>query len=243
MVSNTFKAEAVIFDKDGTLMAFDAFWVSLSYVALKDLLQQLRQNESLIEEIMEGFGVRDGVADIDGVLCKGTFQQMSQIVQEVLLRHGCTVSYEVIERMVLDAYGRNAPEAEVNPTCPNLRTVLETLKKRNKRIALVTTDNTENSIMCLDKLGILDLFDKLYTDDGKLPVKPLPDNAFDFCACTGLSLDQVVMVGDTMTDVQFARNARIRVIGVANNPESRALLAEHADLVLHDVSELLGILE
>ena len=47
-------------------MAFDAFWVSLSYVALKDILQQLRQSESLTEEIMEGFGVRDGVADIDG---------------------------------------------------------------------------------------------------------------------------------------------------------------------------------
>ena len=240
---HTIKADAVIFDKDGTLIDFDAFWVSLSYLALKDILGQLHQSETLAEEIMEAFGVHDGVTDINGILCKGTYQQMAQIVQDILLRHGCTVSCEAMERMVLESYNRNAPAGEVRPTCPNLRKVLETLKKQGKRIALVTTDNTEISVMCLEKLGILDLFDKLYTDDGKLPVKPHPSNAFDFCAYTGLTKEQVVMVGDTMTDVRFARNAGIQAIGVARRPENRALLAAHADAVIGDMSELLEILE
>ena len=241
--NNTIKAEAIIFDKDGTLIDFDAFWVSLSRVALQDILQQLHQDEALTDEILEAFGVHDGVTDINGVLCKGTYKQMSQIVQAVLLRSGCAVSDEIIEKMVLDAYSRNAPMGEVRPTCPNLRSVLETLKNLNKKIALVTTDNTEISVLCLEKLGILDLFDKIYTDDGKLPVKPHPDNAFDFCAYTGLTQEQVVMVGDTITDVRFARNAGIRVIGVAKCPQSKALLAEHADAVMDDVSGLLELLE
>ena len=33
--------EAIIFDKDGTLMSFDAFWVSLSVKALEDVLGEL----------------------------------------------------------------------------------------------------------------------------------------------------------------------------------------------------------
>ena len=237
------QADAIIFDKDGTLIDFDAFWVSLSRVALNDILQQLQQDEALTEEILEAFGVHDGVTDINGVLCKGTYKQMSQIVRNILLRHGCEISDETIEQMVLDAYNRNAYAGEVKPTCPNLCEVLETLKKQNKKIALVTTDNLQISVLCLQKLGVLDFFDKLYTDDGELPVKPQPDNAFDFCARTGLGREQVIMVGDTMTDVRFARNAGIRVIGVAKRPESRALLAEHADAVLCDVSGLLEILE
>lgn len=243
MRTDAIRAEAIIFDKDGTLIDFDAFWVSLSRVAVNDILKQLGQTEALTEEILEAFGVHDGVTDINGVLCKGTYKQMSQIVQGILLDHGCSVSDDTIEKLVLDAYNRNAQVGEVKPTCPNLCEVLQTLKSRNKRIALVTTDNMQLSVLCLEKLGVLDLFDKLYTDDGVLPVKPNPDNAFDFCAYTGLNREQVVMVGDTMTDVRFARNAGIRVIGVAKHPENRALLAEQADAVVHDVSGLLEILE
>lgn len=242
-MNNKIAADAIIFDKDGTLIDFDAFWVSLSRVALKAILQQLHQEESLVEEILVAFGVRDGVTDINGVLCKGTYKQMSQIVRDILLCHGCAVSDDAIERMVLDAYSAFAHVGDVQPTCPDLRTVLETLKARGKKIALVTTDNWEITRLCLEKLGILALFDKVYTDDGILPVKPQPDNAFDFCACTGLSQDRVVMVGDTMTDVRFARNAGIHVIGVARCQEACAVLAGQADAVISQLSQLPEILE
>lgn len=241
-MSNPITAEAIIFDKDGTLIDFDAFWVSLSRVALGAILRELHQDEALIEEILTAFGVRDGVTDINGVLCKGTYQQMAQIVQEILWRHGCTVSDKVIEKMVLEAYNRHAHVGTVKPTCPNLREVLETLKSSGKKLALVTTDNPEISILCLEKLGVLDLFDKLYTDDGLLPVKPQPDNAFDFCSYTGLAKEQVLMVGDTMTDVRFARNAGIRVVGVARCEAARQVLNGQADAVISDLSELLRLL-
>lgn len=239
---NRITAKAIIFDKDGTLIDFDAFWVSLSRVALGAILAELHQDESCIEEILTDFGVRDGITDINGILCKGTYKQMSQIVQNILLRHGCSVSDEVIEKMVLDAYSRHAHVGTVKPTCPNLREVLETLKAGGRKLALVTTDNTEISVLCLEKLGVLDLFDKLYTDDGVLPVKPQPDNAFDFCSRTGLSQDQVLMVGDTMTDVRFARNAGIRVVGVARCEAARQVLDGQADAVISDLSQLLDIL-
>ena len=81
-----------------------------------------------------------------------------------------------------------------------------------------------------------------YTDDGLLPVKPQPDNAFDFCAYTGLPLQQVLMVGDTMTDVRFARNAGIRVVGLARCNAARQVLTGQADEVISDLSELPDIL-
>ena len=84
----------IIFDKDGTLMSFDAFWVSLSVKALEDVLGRLGMEPGLVDEILEAFGVHDGVTDINGVLCKGTYAEMGEIVYEILSAHGCDADRE-----------------------------------------------------------------------------------------------------------------------------------------------------
>ena len=70
------RVDGIIFDKDGTLMSFDAFWVSLSVKALEDVLGELGMDHGLLPEILTAFGVRDGVTDINGVRCKGTYAEM-----------------------------------------------------------------------------------------------------------------------------------------------------------------------
>ena len=53
----------------------------------------------------------------------------------------------------------------------------------------------------------------------------------------------VVMVGDTMTDVRFAKNAGITAISLAPTPEKKAWLAPHADIVIDAISELTELLK
>ena len=48
------------------------------------------ESESLLSEILEAFGVHNGVTDIDGVLCKGTYEEMGEIVYNVLYKNGHT---------------------------------------------------------------------------------------------------------------------------------------------------------
>jgi len=244
MTHNTkIQSDAVLFDKDGTLIDFDAFWVGLSQAALQEILKQLGQSDSLVDALLESFGVHNSVADPEGVLCKGTYREMAEIFADILGTRGCEVSADALEKLVLDAYNSNAHKGDVKPTCQNLRTVLETLKNRGKKIALVTTDNQEISTLCLNKLGVLDLFDYLYTDDGTFPAKPNPQCAIAFCNAEGLDANRVVMVGDTMTDIAFARNAGLIAIGVANQEKTRALLTPCADAMIGDLWELLEILE
>ena len=61
-------ADAVIFDKDGTLIDFDAFWVSVSVKAIGMLLERLNMDVSITDEVLLAFGVKDGVTGIEGVL-------------------------------------------------------------------------------------------------------------------------------------------------------------------------------
>lgn len=237
------RVDGIIFDKDGTLMSFDAFWVSLSVKALEDVLGRLGMEPGLVDEILEAFGVHDGVTDINGVLCKGTYAEMGEIVYEILFAHGCDADREDVVRAVEAAYSRNAAAGDVKPTCPDLAEALAELKARGLRLAVVTTDNEPITRHCLAGLGVLQYFDVIFTDDGHTPTKPDPFCAGEFCRLYGLDKERVVMVGDTMTDVRFAKNAGITAISLAPTPEKKALLAPHTDVIIEAISELTEIVK
>jgi phosphoglycolate phosphatase len=235
---DTMRVDGIIFDKDGTLMSFDAFWVSLSVKALEDVLGELGMDHGLLPEILTAFGVRDGVTDINGVLCKGTYAEMGEIVFDILAAHGCTALQGEVVKAVEDAYSRNAAAGDVKPTCPNLAETLAGLKEQGLRLAVVTTDNEPITRHCLTGLGILEYFDVIFTDDGHTPTKPDPFCAGEFCRLYGLEKSRVMMVGDTMTDVRFAKNGGITAVSLAPAPEKKALLAPHTDVIINAISEL-----
>lgn len=237
------RADAVIFDKDGTLLDFDAFWVTVSVKAIEDVLARLAQPSDALCEILEAFGVHQGVTDINGVLCKGTYGQMGELVYEILRKRGCTASCREVTDAVVEAYGRHADEGEIKATCPNLAEQLTLLKQRGKKLAVVTTDNEAITRKCLQGLGIEQLFDRIYTDDGVTPTKPDPFCVHDFCRRTGIAPAHTVMVGDTVTDIRFAKNAGIAVISVARTDASRAELSPMADVTVSDLSALADLLQ
>jgi HAD superfamily hydrolase (TIGR01509 family) len=236
------KAEAMLFDKDGTLMDFDAFWVPVSEKAMDTVLMQLQMDRALTKSILEAIGVHNGVTDIDSVLCKGTYGQIGQIVHHVVCQYGREISRETVTELVVSAYNAAMDAGQVRPTCLHLAEILQELKNRGIKLAVVTTDNDVVTANCLRKLGIADLFDRVYTDDGKTPTKPDPWCADDFCRQFCLEKGCAVMVGDTLTDVHFAQNAGIQVVGVAAREENRRLLAGQANLLVSSLSELPDVL-
>lgn len=234
--------EGIIFDKDGTLLDFDAFWIKVSVVAIREFLHEIGADFVDTSEILTAFGVHDGKAETNGVLCKGTYEQMGQIVYDILIKHGISVPQDVVICRVEAAYQQNAKVGEVKPTCPDLVEVLTDLKNKGIRLAVVTTDNPHITHQCLEKLGILRLFDRIYTDDGQTPTKPHPHCAWEFCREFGLNRAHVVMVGDTLTDMLFAKNAEIMGVGLAADSHARSELLPHASTVISAISHLPEIL-
>lgn len=237
------KADAILFDKDGTLMDFDAFWVPVSVCAMKDVFAHFNREYIPVEEVLVSFGINNGVTDIDGILCKGTYKQMGKIVFEILQKYHCNVSCEEVTALVERAYGANASVGTIKPISPELTFVLNELKRRNKKLAVITTDNSIITRKCLEALGVGDVFDVLYTSDGRLPTKPDPASVFDFCERFNVNRNHMVMVGDTITDAEFAKNARIPMIGVAKTEQNKRILEPYAHEVVANLSRLLDMLE
>ena len=235
--------KAIIFDKDGTLMSFDAFWLKVSENALGEMIRRLGCNDVTVDELLAAMGVENGSIGIESVLCKGTYREMAQAMHGIFKAHGSGVTEDELTDAVVDTYLENAATGDVLPTCPDICGVLKQLKDEGIKLAVITTDKHEMTCKCLEKLGIKEFFDMIYTDDGAIPPKPAPDSLYDFCEKAGLCADNVVMVGDTMTDVKFARNAGIKVIGVGATEQGRSLLAAHADAVVPDISYVHGIIK
>lgn len=232
--------QAIIFDKDGTMMKFDSFWIDVSRCAAADILHRLGREDITVGRLLEMLGVAGDTADIDGLLCKGTYEQIALAMGKVLRDFGVKISDAEIIRLTLAAYNDNADAGKIEPVCENIRGVLERLKNGGRRLAVVTTDDSQITHKCLAALGIEDFFEKIYTDDGINPIKPNPECALKFLSEYHIPAQNAVMVGDTMTDIRFARNAGISVIGVGS---SRERLKPYADAVIPDISYLPDVIE
>lgn len=163
------KTKAVIFDKDGTLLSFDAFWLPISAGVIEELAGEHR----LAEEMWQALGVEEGTARIDGVLCSGTYTQIGQKLYAVLKRHGCRWEESDVIRRTVEAYHTYKERGMLKPACDHLWDVLQQLKHLGMKLAVVTTDDPFLTKKCLEDLGIADCFDAVYTDDGIVPAKPI----------------------------------------------------------------------
>ena len=217
--------KAIIFDKDGTIIDFDAFWVTVSECTLVP-----------VDEILYEMGVKDKITSINGVLCYGTYEMMAEKIYAVLTGHGYAVDFEEIKRLTLETHKKHSDKGIVKATCRDIKGFFKDLKSKGIILAVVTTDVLSVTKRCLKALEIEEYFDEIYTDDGTFPAKPAPDAVFDLCKKYNLELSEVLMAGDTKTDIEFAKNAGIKVVCVAKSEENKQILLKETDNVVKDIS-------
>ena len=78
----------IIFDKDGTLLDFDAFWIVISKYVFTELLEKYSITSVTVDKILYDMGYVNGVVRIDSVLCYGTFKMMSDSSVSTLKNNG-----------------------------------------------------------------------------------------------------------------------------------------------------------
>ncbi|MFZ6043603.1 HAD family hydrolase, partial [Vibrio natriegens] len=105
------------------------------------------------------------------------------------------------------------------------------------KLGIATADTKAATLYSLEQSGLLGLFDFIGYSDGDIAPKPAPALMNAFCAHCDLTPDQVVMFGDTVSDMVFGRNAGARRIGVLTGTATEEELRPYADFVLHSVAD------
>src|ERR1043165_6163164 len=95
---------------------------------------------------------------------------------------------------------------------PSTVRVLDELKRRNLKIAAITTRSKRTSVKSLETTGIAQYFDLVISGEDVTRLKPDPEPIQKALDHLSLLTSDAIMVGDTHADIEAGKNANVRTV-------------------------------
>ncbi|HEX7709487.1 MAG TPA: HAD-IA family hydrolase [Sphingomonadaceae bacterium] len=128
------------------------------------------------------------------------------------------------------------------PLFDGVRELLAALRRAGWKLGVATGKSDRGVLGCFTNHGIVDLFCTVQTAD-RHPSKPHPAMLEEAIANALAEARTTVMIGDTVYDIEMARAAGVRPIGVAwGYHAAEELLAAGAEAVAEDTAHLAELL-
>ncbi|MGH1415436.1 MAG: HAD family hydrolase [Pelagimonas sp.] len=224
------RADAVLFDKDGTLFDFGATWD----VWGGEAIAELSGGDPGLQEAMAisaGYDLTDKKFRPDSPIIAGTNREAAECLARALPGQ----SVEEVELYLMRAAAQ-APLSEAVPLVP----FLAQLAALEMALGVMTNDTEFAARSHLRTAGVEGMFDFVAGFDSGYGAKPDPDPLLAFSVATNIAPDRVIMVGDSRHDLIAGRAAGMQTVGVLTGPATEADLAPLADIVMPDIGGLLG---
>ena len=211
--------KTIIFDLDGTLID------SLEDIAvcMKKVLEELNLPMHKIEDYK--YFVGGGI---------------SVLVENALNGHSDDIKEEVTKRFKV-IYDQKL-HAKTKPY-DGIYELLDELTKLNCNLAVLSNKPHEFTIQYVNSLfGKYD-FKEVHGQKNNIPKKPNPTAAIDIANNLNTPCEEIYFVGDTMVDMQTAKNANMTAVGVLWGFRDEKELKENgADFLIKNPIDLLKII-
>lgn len=232
----SFKAQAIIFDKDGTLIDFDAMWGGwVVYLA-----EQLR--------LVSGMDVRQALC-----LAMGFDEANKKVLAHGKLAATPMAQLYCLTVEVMQSLGLSGVEAEhavekgwcipdpviLAKQFTDTRALFGQLHKKGIKIGIATTDDRAPTQALIEAFDIEEYISTMVCADDGIKAKPAPDMVLTICERMKIDPAKVMVVGDTTADLKMARSAGAGlIVGVLLGVSSARDLVEYADVLIESVDEL-----
>jgi len=125
---------------------------------------------------------------------------------------------------------------------PNVRLVLDNLKSKNKKIALLSTKAQDQCEKILRYFQIDIYFDIIKGRTPGKEVKPSPQSLFEIASNLNVSVSQTLIIGDTELDILCGKNAGSLTCAATYGYRSKAFLkAYNPDFTIDSIEEIIKI--
>jgi phosphoglycolate phosphatase-like HAD superfamily hydrolase len=228
---------AIIFDKDGTLLDFNAMWGGW-VVALAERLEAAT-GLPLAAELFRTMDYDPAAGSVvaGGRLALTPMTELRVHTGEFLRSHG--LPPEAAQSALAAAWHAPDPVVLARPLL-DLAWLFGSLHSRGLRVAVATSDDRASTVATLAAHGAAHLVDVLVCADDGIPIKPEPQMVWEVCRATGCQPAECVMVGDAVVDLQMARAAGCLGVGVLSGLATPEQLGPWADVLLNSVAELVN---
>ena len=224
--------KGLLFDKDGTLIDFDATWMPVLHEAVEALGDgQTSRRDRLLA--IAGLDRATGRALPGSLIAAGNSAELAAAWAEEIPGRSAAGLTALLDR-IFELGGMRYATA-----LTDLGPLFDRLGSRGFRLGVATNDSLAGARATLAPFGILDRLDFIAGYDSGHGAKPGPGMVEGFAAATGLAAAEIAVIGDNLHDLDMGRSAGAGlVIGVLSGTGSRRELAPSADHLLDDVAGL-----
>lgn len=237
----TTAVEAVLFDKDGTLVDFYRTWEAAYHLAAEQIAVEFGAGAVTARELLLAGGMDAGTGRFPPtcVLACGTTPEIAEAFSALMGGIRTDPVAHSLERIFLEHAGENPQPVEA------LAGTLDTCLAAGLRLGVATMDSVAMAHRNLARMAITDRFEFVCGFDSGFGHKPGPGMVQAFCAAIGVAPRNVAMIGDSPHDLLMGRAAGVGlVVGVLTGTGREAELGPISDAVLPGVAalpDLLGI--
>jgi phosphoglycolate phosphatase len=222
----------ILFDKDGTLLDFEATWAPLYRQLSLDLAGgDPGQARALL--LAGGLDPVSGRMRAGSVLGAGTTFDIVRLWFPELR----DAAFSAMAARIDAAF--HAHGAARSIPVPGLLATLAALHAAGFAMGVATNDATAAARTALRGIGADRFLPYVFGYDSVAQSKPAPDIVHAFAAAIAAEPNEIVVVGDNLHDLDMARAAGAGLaIGVLTGNSAAADLMPHADIVLPSIREL-----
>lgn len=225
---------AVLFDKDGTLLGYDASWGPVN----RELASIAAKGDPVLaDRLLSACGMDPVTGHVvpDSLLAAGNTAEIAAGL--VAAGSPCDVVEltQRLDRLFTEAADKSVPVTDLKG--------FARLKARGYKLGIASSDN-ENSIrQTAIRFGFENDIDFVAGYDSGYGTKPQPGMVLGFCQAIGISPDRVAVVGDNNHDLHMAKNAGAGLrVAVLTGTGSRESLGADAHYCFDDITGLEALL-
>jgi phosphoglycolate phosphatase len=206
--------KGVIFDLDGTLIdSYQAIYLSFQYV-----YQNMGLHPLPFDEVIKVVGLG-----------------LTRTFHDLLGEERTPEALRLFRKKYEEVFRQNTH------LLPEARETVEAIHNKGIKMSVATNKLGRFSRAIFQHLGMEQFFAAIVGDEDVSPNKPDPAMLLYAMDKMGLSKEEVIMVGDSLTDIQTAKNAGIRVFAVPSGVTKKEVLEQaKPTVILERLSVLLN---
>jgi len=234
--NKNFKPQAIIFDKDGTLIDFDVMWGGWTIHLAEQLCQASGVNVREALCLAMGYDRHRKKALANSMLASNPMARLYDLTIEVMQSQGLgkPESLKLVEKV----WCIPNPVILAKPFT-DMRALFSQLTEQGIKIAVATADDSAPTQAMVDAFEIGEYISCMSCADGGIPSKPAPDMVLTLCEQMDVKPSEVMVIGDTISDLKMARAAGAGLaVGVLSGVSSARDLVGSADMLIESIDEL-----